>query len=204
MAESKTLNLFSETSFSAQFRRNLENKYRISWLEDLVPPMMRTIFQSIAEMLLSKRNKEAGKNAFKICDFKGNFIIAGILSYHQATEEGEKGNWNLELTAYPDDIKGMIVDDNFNSEYITTIYNIFQANTNRKFKSPDFMHQVVSEAILTLIEFVKSNVPRDGSVYSVEIPDYVEVASAIENDEIVISITPGAIIKQAIKDDVVV
>lgn len=201
----KTLDLIRETSYSSFFVRNCETRYKFMWLDDHVGPLMRSILESITEMLKNRENINDEKIAFTLLDLKGAFIFGAILTYTKAAEgEDGKGNWNLEFTFDKNDIDGVkIVGDNLNSEFITSVENNFRRYTNRRFKAYEFLHKGAEIGFNTLKDFITTNA-KEGEIFSVEIPDYIEASSTIENGEYIIAVTPGSILKQSIKDDIIV
>lgn len=203
MAE-KVLDLIRETSFTSMFVKNCETNFRFSWLEDHVSPLMKSTLMTVSEILKSRQNKNDEKICFEIKDLKGNFIFGSILTYTKPAEGEDKGNWNLEFTFNKSDLEGInSIGDNLNTEYITSLEKNFCDLTHRRFKNPEFLHKVIQMLFVTLSDYMASNA-KEGEEFAVELPDYLEAISTVENGEIIISVVPGSIIKQAIKDDTIV
>lgn len=200
----RVLDLIRETSFTSMFVKNCQTHFRFSWLEDHVSPLMKSVLMTISEILKSRQNKNDEKIAFEIKDLKGNFIFGSILTYTKPAEDEDKGNWNLEFTFNKSDIEGVnSIGDNLNTEYITSLERNFCEMTHRRFKNPEFLHKCVQMIFTTLSDYMASNA-KEGEEFAVELPDYLECISTVENGEIIISVIPGSIIKQAIKDDTIV
>ena len=204
MAE-KVLDLIRETSFTSMFVKNCQTHFRFSWLEDHVSPLMKSVLMTISEILKSRQNKNDEKISFEIKDLKGNFIFGSILTYMKPAEgEDAKGNWNLEFTFDKSDVEGInSIGDNLNTEYITSLERNFCDMTHRRFKNPEYLHKTVQMLFTTLHDYMVSNA-KEAEEFAIEIPDYIEAISTVENGEIIISVVPGSIIKQAIKDDTIV
>ena len=186
------------------FVKNCQTHFRFSWLEDHVSPLMKSVLMTISEILKSRQNKNDEKIAFEIKDLKGNFIFGSILTYTKPAEDEDKGNWNLEFTFNKSDIESVnSIGDNLNTEYITSLERNFCEMTHRRFKNPEFLHKCVQMIFTTLSDYMASNA-KEGEEFAVELPDYLECISTVENGEIIISVIPGSIIKQAIKDDTIV
>ena len=200
----RVLDLIRETSFTSMFVKNCQTHFRFSWLEHHVSPLMKSVLMTVSEILKSRQNKNDEKIAFEIKDLKGNFIFGSILTYTKPAEDEDKGNWNLEFTFNKSDIEGInSIGDNLNTEYITSLERNFCEMTHRRFKNPEFLHKCVQMIFTTLSEYMASNA-KEGEEFAVELPDYLECISTVENGEIIISVIPGSIIKQAIKDDTIV
>ena len=72
-----------------------------------------------------------------------------------------------------------------------------------RFCGDELKHIMLNQSLETLYRFMDKNTRDDGSEFSIGLDGYFIATSAIEDGEKIISIVPGSIAKQCIKDDAV-
>lgn len=210
MATEQKFISIEETQLPAQLKINLQQNHFIQWIETNTAGFYRVVFTAIPLFLRNHASKDAGKVGFKVIDFKGNFIMGAIDSYHapenDADDNGEesKGSWSLEFTFNESDLSDIQpnqIFDSMNNEFIQ-IYErqLWEINRGR-FCGDEIKHTMLTESLYTLHDFMDKNTKEDGTEFSIGLDGYFIATSAMEDGERIISIVPGSIAKQCIKDD---
>lgn len=193
---------FEKTSIPSQYGIDLYDNHGLTWVDTRSADIYRVLFTSIADCLKFKERKDAKRIGFSMKDAKGNIKLGAILSY-KAPEEGseeDSGNWYLEMTFDPEDMKDLDIDiDNHSDEFVTHAANNAHEIANGRFRTTEMMFNVFDTAIDTLKNFLDFNV--EAGDLEVTLRGIFTASAAIEDGKKVLSIVPGEIIKQIIKND---
>lgn len=201
--ETITMDLLN-TAIPSQVSIDALQRYSFNMATANIPTAYTLLFTSIATFLQLRESKDAGKVSLSIHDERGNFKIAGIVSYHAPDEDAkddERGNWSLEFTLDEKDLREVSVKfDNMNSEYISILNNEFKNSFNGKFKSTTYIPQVFAICIDSLINQLDNLVTEDKAV-DIKLNGIFIASGAVEDGQKVISIVPGSVVKQIVKND---
>ncbi len=196
-------NLLGNTSIPSQLGINLHDNYGMIWNETRSADIYRVLFQSIADTLKFHETKDAKRIGMSIKDDKGHMKLGAILNYIEPEEgsEDDSGNWYLEMTFNPEDMKDLDVDiDNHTEIFIQcAAKNLFEIASGR-FRSTEIMFNVFTTAIDTLVDYLNTTVEANGEA-EVSLMGVFTASAAIEDGQKIISIVPGEVIKQGIKND---
>lgn len=204
--DTKTLQ-FSKTSIPANYKINLKDSCQMNWMEERTEPLFKVFFSTITTFLKFRQSKDAGKVALNVIDFKNNFLMAGIVSYHAPEDDSDenesKGNWSLEFTFNKDDLEGIsTVYDIMCTEFVQIAEKELYNMMHSRFSDSEYIYSMLITLVQTMKSFLDANA-KENEIVEVEIPNYVIFSVTIEDGEKVTSITPGEILKQQIKDDTI-
>lgn len=193
----------AEISLTNNFNISMLEKYSFNIPEHLVPGLYRVMFRSIAIYLKSQQNKGVNKISCKILNAKGEFRMGATLTY-QAPEEGaedETGNWILAYTFDQSDLEGAdVLIDNHKPVFFSIVQSELHSTMFGSMEGPESMHKIFEGCIDSMIEFLDAN-SNDGEEIELNMPDVFTAYCGFEEGSKVYSITPGATVKQLVKDD---
>lgn len=193
---------FDKTSIPSQFGINLHDNFGMAWVDSRTADMYRVLFTSIADTLKYHEAKDAKRIGMSIKDDKGHMKLGAILNF-RAPEEGsdeDSGNWYLEMTFDPEDMKDLDVDvDNHTEVFVTCASKNAYDIANGRFRTTEMMFDVFNTAIDTLKDYLDQNV--DMGEVEVTLRGIFTASAAVEDGKKIMSIVPGEIIKQIIKND---
>jgi hypothetical protein len=212
MAETNNMNnvvSLAESQLPNELKLRLRMNHFVSWSEEYTENLYKVIFTAMSLYLRKQASKDAGKVGLRMIDLKGNFIMGVILTYHEPdkAEEEEtddaKGNWSLEYTLDESDFADLkIVMDSHNNEFVQVFESQLWSMYAGRFAGDEFKQIMLSESLQTLIDFATKNC-TEGNEFNLSVDGYFLITSAMEDGKIEVAIVPGAITKQAIKDDAI-
>lgn len=194
---------FGQTSIPSQYSINLRDNFGMLWVDSRTAELYRILLTTMADTLKFNQSKDVESIGMIIKDDKGNFKLGAILHF-KAPEEGseeDSGNWYLEMTfdeADMADVKTII--DNHSDIFIRCASNAAQHITYGRFRSTEMMYNMFNCAIDTLVQFLDTNASETEEV-EVQLRGIFTASVVIENGEKIMSIVPGEIIKQCVKND---
>lgn len=194
---------FEQTSIPTQYTANLADNYGYLWVDSRTADFYKLLVSTIADFLHAYRDKSKERIGVKIKDANGNFKIGGIMSYHKPEDDSEddSGNWFLELTFYEDDMTDLDLElDNHCDTYVRSLSYVMDSIFHGRYKSIECISNMTNEAVDVLKAFLDVNA-CPGKIVTIVLKGYFSASVAIENEEKVMSITPGECVKQLIKDD---
>ena len=194
---------FEKTSIPSQFSINLKDYLDIGWVDYRTKPFYHFMFQTITDILKSKQSTKTPKIGFSILDDKGNFKFGAILNFikPEDTDEDDGGNWYLEFTFDQEDMSDLDVDiDNHSDVYYRCLTNSAEHSLHAAFRDSSVAFSMIILAIETIINFLDVNADPAEEV-ELELPGIFTASVVVENDTKIMSIVPGEIIKQYIKND---
>lgn len=188
---------------------NLRERFQIEIWKSACVGIYRVIFTTIAEILKDQHNENpnAHKIAVSFNDRNNNFIIGGILTYRapDADEEEDSGNYYLELTFDEKDFDGIehvfsnnnnITSFMFDKSITYHMYHICSA----QIKEISYVYDIITTAINTLKEFLDVNADPNEEV-EVFMRSVFTASVVVEDGIKIMTIVPGEIIKQIVKND---
>ena len=195
--------IFNQTSIPGQFSVNLLEKYKMNWADTNTANIFRVMFTAIADILKSKQDKNVPRIGFSMKDDKGNFKLGAIMTYRKpdAEEEEDSGNWYLEMAFDPEDMVDLDKEiENHTSEFTVVSNDEAHRIAGARFNKVEYIHIIFGCIVDTIIDFLDANASESEDV-SVTLNGVFTASVAIENGIKVMSIVPGEIIKQIIKED---
>lgn len=195
--------IFNQTSIPGQFSVNLLEKYKMNWADTNTATIFRVMFTAIADILKSKQDKNVTRTGFTMKDDKGNFKLGAIMTYRKpdAEEDDDSGNWYLEFTLDPEDMVDIDKEyDNHTFEFTVVANDEAHRIAGARFNDVKYIHIMFGCIVDTIVDFLDANVSESEDV-SVTLNGVFTASAAIENGIKVMSIVPGEIIKQIIKED---
>lgn len=193
---------FEQTSIPSQYSINLKDNYAYHWVDARTADIYRVLFTAIARTIKIKQSTSIKRIGFSVKDDKGNFKLGAILNYRASDSESDEdtGNWYLELTFYESDMTDLDVSiDNYSDEYLSNCIRAMDEICYGRFKSSEYSYILMNEAIDTLTQFLDANAGEEE--VEVVLRGIFTASVVIENGEKIMSIVPGEIIKQAVKND---
>lgn len=202
----KTIN-FDESAIPAEYTLNLLEHYQLAWVNNRTAGIYRVVFTTMAKMLKERKSKSTPKVGFILKDSSGGFRFGAIMTYHAPDNEADasdddKGNYTLEFTLNPDDMKDMDVTiDNHSDMFVMVTADTAQDIMYGRFKSMEFTNNLFIEAIDTLVKYLDANAIENDE-FIVEYRGVFTASVTVEGGEKFISIVPGEMIKQIVKGDI--
>lgn len=191
------------TSMSANFVACMKEKFSYNIPENRIPNVYRMMFRTIAAFSKMYVSKEKAGIGFSLLNDRGEFVIGSLLTY-EAPEEGEDdaGNWNLSFSFDKADIEEAPTQaDSTNDTFFTIANSELGAACKGNFSDMLAMTNIM----VTCVENLKAFLDRNSESEECEItmPGIFTAAVTFEDGSKFFSITPGAVVKQLIKNDAV-
>ena len=192
---------FKETSIPANYSLTLKDRASMDWSANDADKIYGTLIAAISQYLATVKSKKIGSTAVVVNDLKGNFLLAGIVTYHENENADMPGNWSYELTFNESDIKDvedirMSTDTQFDIIAANAAFNLY----SMKFMSQLYMQDMFITAIDTLIKYLDENA-REGETVDVELTGYFTASVEVCDGKKIMSIVPDGAMKRVIKDD---
>lgn len=190
-----------DTLISGEIKTTLATTSYYDWDPNDTEPMYKCIFVSIARFLHYIKQADGGKVALAVDDYKGNMLMAAIVTHTPNDDPSMPGNWSLSFTFDPEDIKEINPVMRTNEAYFhkvlaeTTIDIMHCRYTNTAFQE-----DITKLCVINLKDCLDKNANPD-DVYEIEVPDIFVARVAIEDGEVVKSIEPSSKLSQIIKGD---
>lgn len=173
--------------------------------------LVKSFFAMSATMLSNaKKAKTDEATALILSDVMGNFKYAGIVEYHENTENPEEpGNWSYVTTFNEQDIinlekKKTVNKILYSGSLFTEIFNTVSYDIGSiEWEKESYMVDGCMLVIDSLLQILDSEA-KPGEVVDIEMPGYFKASVAIEDDEKIFSITPDGNMKNIIKSDVMI
>lgn len=200
---SKTF-VLSQTSIPSQYGVTISQRHMYDWLADMTPDLYRTVFYVAANRLVSLREQtpKAKKVGFTYKTTDGDFVAGAILSFHDSETDENEGNWYLEFTFDPEDMKEDFdaIADNHDSSFFTMFAMTMRKIINGGVRDVVIANNLIMTAFDILKNFLDVNASEAEDI-TVEEPGVFAATVEVENGEKIFSIVPGEATKQIVKDD---
>ena len=178
------------------------------WQNNFTSRFVTALITSIPSYMKYKM-QGTEKVSFKVSDFNGSFVFGSILTYEpgEEDEEDSKGSFNLQFTFNEEDFKeesgSSTVYDIMNNEFMQILEKKLWEINGGKFKNVDDAGKmlIVYRVLEYLHEFMKQNASEEE--FTVFVDGILETTSIKEGDSIIVTILPGEVTKQQVKDDAV-
>lgn len=194
---------FGETSIPGMYQITMRENYGINWVDSRVPDLYRTMFAGIANTLKFYQSKDRPRVGLTMKDDKGNFKMGAILVFKKPEEGSEEdtGNWYLQMTFDQNDMTDLDESiDNHSDIFVKCAASEAEHFCYGRFRSVEVMYNMFNAAIDELVKFLDKNASETEEV-EVTLPGIFTASVAVENGVKVMSIVPGEVIKQIIKND---
>ena len=199
----KTFKL-NDCSLTGELRAHLKDEYSMLVPEYIINNVYQSLFQSCALMVKYHSDKKYRKIGFSFKDINGEFIFGTILTFTPPEDEESEdgGNWNLDMTFNKDDMEECDNSlDNFSDVYFTILNTQMYSQFRGHCASNRDLSIIISECMKAILNFLDSNSNETNEDVSLEMDDVFMATVGFENGRKVYTITPGAAIKQIVKND---
>lgn len=190
-----------DTALPSELKASLASQCMIDWDPLDTEPVMMCIFTAIAKFLGINKSVDAGKAALRFDDYKGNMLMAAIVTYTPNEDTSMPGNWSLSFTFDPEDIKGINPTQNANDlAFHTVLSDVTLKLISYRFKTIAYEDGIVKCSIEALRACLDRNANPEAT-YEIELPDYFTASVAVEDGHKVMAIEPSAKLSRIVKGD---
>ena len=172
----------------------------LSWtvnFGDVVEVIQFSITGTVDFLKQVKSKKE--KTALVFEDIKGNMVAAATVEYIEG-EDGNPGNWSVEFTFDPEDIKDCKTYSIYESGPKEVIAKRGFDDFKVRFSAPDVLSQLSTLFFSLLKDFLDQNAV-EGSTFELKHDPYFVATVGVIDGEKVMSFIPDGAVKRLIKDD---
>ena len=199
---------YEETEMHQAFVVNANSAGYTFGDDDRPERIVKAFFAASAAYLSKVKVSKADEAvALVLTDISGNFKFAGIVEYHENTDNpDEPGNWSYIMTFDPktlDNIeknkglkKLLYSSDAFKAVFDKVAYDVAAI----QFQHQTYMFDACMLVVDTLLQVLDREAKED-EVVDIELPGYFTASVSIEDGEKIFAITPDGHMKQIIKDD---
>ena len=110
-----------DTTIPSELKTSLAVQCMLDWDPLDTEPIYMCLFVAISKFLGINKSVDAGKSALRFDDYKGNMLMAAIVTYTPNEDTTMHGNWSLTFTFDPEDIKGINPMQNANDMSFHTV-----------------------------------------------------------------------------------
>ena len=199
----RDVNNGASISLVSNFGVSMLEKYNFTIADTVVYNLYHIMFRTFAIYLRSQRKKEHNKVSFKFLNANGEFRMGATLTYQAPEEDAEEesGNWILAYTFDAEDLEGAdIVIDNHMPIFFSIVQSEMYNTMFGNLEGPESAHRLFEGCIDSMLEFLEAN-SNDGEEVELNMPGVFTAYCGFEEGNRVYSITPGATVKQLVKDD---
>lgn len=191
-----------DTSIGSELKTTLASTSAYDWDPNETEPIYTALFTSIARFLGYMKTKDgSGKISLSIDDYKGNLLVAALVTYIPNEDENMPGNWSFSFTFDPEDIKDVTNQFRSNDE----AFHRIMAETTLELLHYRYINTMFQEDITKLcISMLKSCLDTNATTedkYEIELPDIFIASVEVVDDHKVMSIEPSSKISRLIKGD---
>lgn len=198
-----------ESKIPDNLANNLLDRHSIGIWPSACVGVYRVIFTTLAEVLKDQHKQNPGvhKMAASFNDENNRFIVGAILTYRapDTDEEEDSGNYYLELTFDEEDFDG--IEHVYNNNDKATSFMFDRVIThymyhicNATITDIKYVNIIICTAIDTLREFLDVNANPDEEI-EIVMRGVFTASVTVENNIKFMSIIPGEVIKQIVKND---
>jgi len=202
--------IMSTTLLNETLKRITEG-YKFGWSDDLTVDALRFYFQASAKFLAVHKSKDKPV-ALELRDYNGGFHFAMVAQFMAQSEEGaDEGSWALSCTFDESDIdkntyevfnfaenqEAQSVFDQVSYQVGGLVWRFKQGETKDQITEGTSI-QVLCIVFDCLADYMRLNATIDPEM---AIGELVAFRSELAGDKVYIGVTPGALLKQIIKQD---
>ena len=199
---------YAETEMHQAFVVNANSTGYTFGDDDRPERIFKAFFAASAAYLSKVKVSKADEAvALILTDISGNFKFAGIVEYHENTDNpDEPGNWSYVMTFDSNTIdtleksksvkKLLYSSDAFKAIFDKVAYDVAAI----QFQHQTYMFDACQLVIDTLLQ-VLDREAKENEVVDIEVPGYFTASVSVEDGEKIFAITPDGHMKQIIKDD---
>ena len=190
-----------DTTIPSELKTSLAVQCMLDWDPLDTEPIYMCLFTAIAKFLGINKSVDAGKSALRIDDYKGNMLMAAIVTYTPSEDTSMPGNWSLSFTFDPEDIKGINPTQNANDmSFHTVLADVTLKLISYRFVNVTYEDSITKCAIEALRNCLDKNANPEAT-YEIELPDYFTASVAVEDGHKVMAVEPSAKLSRIIKGD---
>lgn len=199
---------YEETEMHQAFVVNANSMGYTFGDDDRPERIVKAFFASSAAYLHKVKVSKADEAvALILTDVAGNFKFAGIVKYHENTNNpDEPGNWSYEMTFNEKTLeklekersvkKLLYSSEAFKGTFDKVAYDV----AGIQFQHQTYMFDACLLVIDTLLQ-VLDREAKDGERVDIELPEYFVASVSIEDGEKIFALTPGGSMKSIVKGD---
>lgn len=174
--------------------------HQVLLTSDVVPDVLKLPVHAFTKFLGLKKNREDnGGTGLVLRDEKGNFIIAGVVKYHEPEKEDQAGNWSYEFTFNEEDVKDCTNYNVTDSAFMQVLEHV-ATNHNLQIHEMDFAYDLIVSFFVALKNVLEQNASANEE-FEIESENYFIAVSTVEGDQKLLSMIPCDEMKRLIKDD---
>lgn len=191
-----------ESTIPSELKASLATNCIIDWEPLDTEPIYLCLFTAIAKYLGINKSVDAGKVALRFDDYKGNMMMAAIVTYTPNEDPAMPGNWSLEFTFDPDDVKGINpVHGSNDMSFHMVMADVTLKIMASKFKNITMEDGIIKNAVETLVACLDRNATPEAA-YEIEVPDYFTASVVVDTDgHKHMAIEPSAKLSRIVKGD---
>lgn len=191
-----------ESTIPSELKASLATNCIIDWEPLDTEPIYVCLFTAIAKYLGINKSVDAGKVALRFDDYKGNMMMAAIVTYTPNEDPAMPGNWSLEFTFDPDDVKGINpVHGSNDMSFHMVMADVTLKIMASKFKNITMEDGIIKNAVETLVACLDRNATPEAA-YEIEVPDYFTASVVVDADgHKHMAIEPSAKLSRIVKGD---
>ena len=192
---------FSETSIPVNYSLDLKSTRMMDWAPEDADKIYSVFTASMSKFLANVKSKDAKSVALILNDLKGNFMMAGVVEYHENENPDLPGNWSYTMTFNEDDVKE--VGTKFlttETQFVQIVANVAHNLHGMRFVIETYIHDMFIVAIDTLKKYLDENASEEA--IDVTLDGYFVASAGIEDGKKVFAIVPSESMKVLIKEDI--
>lgn len=170
---------------------------------------MKTFFAAVTTYLSKKKIAKPDEAvAFELQDIAGNFMFGAAVEYFiNEANPDEPGNWNYTMTLNEDEMEDLKQRKNVKTflagdEAFKSIMDKMARDIGGfQFERDTYIYDACIIVVESIIDVLRAEA-KEGETVDVEMPGYFTGSVAIENGDVVCSLTPDGHMKTIIKEDV--
>lgn len=199
------------TTLPNEVLKRITEGYRFGWSDELTIDALRFYFQAAAKYLANHKSKDKPV-ALELRDFNGGFHFAMVVQFMAQNEDGaDEGSWALSCTFdesdidkntytvfnYAEDPEARAMFDQVSYQVGGLVWRFKQGETKDQV-TEGTSTQILCILFDALAAYMRVNVTIDPEM---AIGELVAFRSELAGDKVYIGVTPGALLKQIIKQD---
>lgn len=190
-----------ESSIPSELITSVATKMSYDWDPTDTEPIYMCVFTAIARFLGVMKSKDAGKVALRINDYKGNLLMASIVTFTENDDPNMPGNWSLSFTFDPEDLKEVTTVHSSNDiAFHKVLADVTLELISYRYINTQFEDNIVNLIIETLKDCLDKNA-NPTEPFILELPEIFEATVTVEDDHKIFEVSPSSKLSRIIKGD---
>jgi hypothetical protein len=199
------------TTIINEAMKRISEGFMYAWSDNLTKDSLRFYFQASAKFLAIHKSKDKPV-ALELRDYNGGFHFAMVVQFMAQAEEGaDEGSWALSCTFDESDIDkntyevyNFIESPEAQAMFDQVSYQCgglvwrFKQGENKEQITEGTSGQILCILFDTIADYMRLNATIDPEM---AIGEMVAFRSELAGDKVYIGVTPGALLKQIVKQD---